>query len=214
MNAPALSPGPCPLCANAGCRACPACCWSAWSRRRRCTWPSCPAAGTRLERADRGHRGRHRGRQHLLSAAGTGQRGGRGLFQALAAARRHRAVRPAPDLPGHRPRRRQWRADGRAGSGQHLRPGLLAGRARVQDGTRGGDVDRRRQRNLRCSGSDGRRTGSAWSCGAGHGGGLYGGGVRHAGDVPVPGAVCAGAIARLAGDGRAAVRPVHRCDGA
>lgn len=171
-------------------------------------------AAQRHQRADPGHRARHRRRQHPVPSDRRRQRRRRRLLQADPAARRDHPLRPAPDLPGHRRRRIARRAAGRPDARQHLRPGVPARHPAVRPGPHHHPADRRRQFDLRRRRGDGHRAGGARPCRTGRGGGLHRGGVRHPGHLPLSGAVPA-----RPGLGAAAARPwhlgrVHRCHGA
>lgn len=161
-------------------------------------------AAQRHQRADPGHRARHRRRQHPVPSDRRRQRRRRRLLQADPAARRDHPLRPAPDLPGHRRRRIARRAAGRPDARQHLRPGVPARHPAVRPGPHHHPADRRRQFDLRRRRGDGHRAGGARPRRTGRGGGLHRSGVRHPGHLPL-----SGAVPVRPGLGAAATRPWH-----
>ena len=132
------------------------------------------------------HRARHAGRQHAVPAHGAARRERRQLLETDAAAARDHPLRPAIDVSGHRTRRDCRGGDRFARLEQHLRPVLVDGHAAVRARSQDGDAHRRRQLDLRSCGRDGDRAGGARTRRAGYGGRIDRGGVRHAGDLPLP----------------------------
>ena len=164
----------------------------------------------RPERADAGHHHRPVDRQHRLSGHRQPVCQRHRLHQGPSAAHRHRALRSAPDLPGHRPGRHGRCGDRCAGAVQHLFAGAVdrpeaAGHGQAHHHAGGG----RRLHLRRCRRAGHRTRGQGPCRGRGRGRG-HRGGVRHHRHLSLPGAVPLECRVRLDRHQHAAVRRFRR----
>ena len=144
-------------------------------------------AAQRHQRADPGHRARHRRRQHPASD--------RRRRAAVASAFKQILLRAGIILYGLRLTFQDIAGVGLHGvlldpdARQHLRPGVPARHPAVRPGPHHHPADRCRQFDLRRRRGDGHRAGRAWPRRTGRGGGFHRGGVRRPGHLPLSGAV-------------------------